>query len=290
MKKLFLAVSMLFISASVSAGGLLDRYSDQGSNNEPFIPKGNKAVGILGGYRCITIGGENAQLGDGFAFLGILNIGNGHYDTYNISPSFSMFLADDLSLDFRIEYSGYSFESDLKLDLRSLGFLDDLFGGDANYKIASRYIKKDTWGISTALRKYQSFFGSRTFGVFGEVRLYGDISNKVSCPLEDITETLYIPDGDDVTEVEIPTGETRHVTEKERNNKGYSAGVRLAGGLAVKLRDNSALIVSVPLIGVSYSYTKQHKNDTDNNARLSQFNISRDIDFMAIQIGYVRYF
>lgn len=290
MRKLFLAVSMLLISAAAGAQGLLGRYSEPGVEKVPFITKGNKAVGISGGYRSYSIGGENAEMGDGFAFLTILNIGDGHFDSYSVSPSFSYFVADDLALDFRLEYSGYSLESDLKLDLRSLEFLDDLFGGSANYKIASRYMRKDSWGLSMALKKYQSFFGSKTFAVFGEMRMFGELYNIVSCPIQDVMviETVETEDGE--KEIEIPTGETRHATEKERNNKGYEVGVRLAGGLAVKLRDNSALTVSFPLVGVTYSYSKQHKNDTDNNAHFSKFNLSRDIDFLAIQVGYVRYF
>ena len=69
----------------------------------------------------------------------------------------------------------------------------------------------------------------------------------------------------------------------------WSAGLKLGAGLCVKLRDNSAITLSIPLLGATYSYTSQHKVKTDSNAHLSQFNISRDIDYLAIQIGYSLY-
>ena len=276
---------------SAQAQGILERYSEPGAPKTVFIPKGSKSIGISGGYRSIQVGGEDVLNGDGYAILSMLNIGNGQFQKYNIAPKISLFIADDVSLNFRLDYSGYLLETDLKLDLRNYGFLDELFGEEGNYTIASRRIKKDSWGFSVEMSKYQSFFGSKTFGVFGEIRLYGEMSRLTSCPIkEEIREETFIDDNGNPQTVEILTGETRYVTEQQRTSNAYGTGIKLAGGVAVKLRDNSALTVSIPLIGLTYGYTKQHKENTNNNAHISQFNISRDIDFVAIQIGYYRYF
>lgn len=291
MKKLFFAATMLLAAVVSSAQGILDRYSEPGSAGTVFIPKGNKAIGISGGYRSINVGGEDPLSGDGYAILSMLNIGNGEFNKYNVSPSFSFFIADDLSLDVRLDYSGYKLETDLKLDLRKYNFLDELFGEEHNYTIASRSIKKNSWGVSMALRKYQSFFGSRTFGVFGELRLFGEYSKVTSCPTEDFVMETYIDEetGEEESR-KVHTSETIYRRDQERVSNIFSTGLKLAAGVAVKLKDNSALTVSIPIIGATYGYTKQHKEDTDSNAHISQFNISRDIDFISIQIGYVRYF
>ena len=290
MKRLFLTATILMAGIVASAQGILNRYSEPGSAGTVFIPKGNKAIGISGGYRSINVGGEDPASGDGYAILSMLNIGNGEFCKYNVSPSFSFFYADDLSLDVRLDYSGYKLETDLKLDLRKYDFLDELFGDEHNYTIASRSIKKNSWGLSLALRKYQSFFGSRTFGVFGELRLFGEYSKVTSCPTEDfVVETYIDEDGDEMTR-KIHSSETIYRRDQERVSNIYSTGLKLAAGVAVKLKDNSALTVSIPIIGATYGYTKQHKEDTGNNAHISQFNITRDIDFISIQIGYVRYF
>ena len=290
MKRLFFTATIIMAGIAASAQGILNRYSEPGSAGTVFIPKGNKAIGISGGYRSINVGGEDPASGDGYAILSMLNIGNGEFCKYNVSPSFSFFYADDLSLDVRLDYSGYKLETDLKLDLRKYDFLDELFGDEHNYTIASRSIKKNSWGLSLALRKYQSFFGSRTFGVFGELRLFGEYSKVTSCPTEDfVVETYIDEDGDEMTR-KIHSSETIYRRDQERVSNIYSTGLKLAAGVAVKLKDNSALTVSIPIIGATYGYTKQHKEDTDNNAHISQFNITRDIDFISIQIGYVRYF
>lgn len=250
--------------------GILDRFNAPGQSHTTFIPKGNRAFGISGGYRSFSAEGE--KNGDGFSILSLLNIGNGSLKIYNVSPSFSYFLADDLSLGVRLEYSGYSVDTNLKLDFRdilNISSEDDPSSGEAlNVQISGRHMVRNAWGGSLALRKYLSFFGSKTFAVFGEGRLYGDYGTVVSCPID--KEGVY-------------------KESKTRTTHAISAGLRLAGGLCVKLRDNSALTISIPLVGATFQYTKQYKQNTGNTAHMSTFNISRDMDYYAIQIGYIRY-
>lgn len=290
MKKLILSLCILLGGIAAGAQGLLDRFSEPGAEKTVFISKGNRAMGIAGAYRGFSAGGEDVTAGDGFAILSYLNIGNGALKMYNVSPSFSVFVADDLSLDFRLDYSGYHVDTDLKLDLRSIDFLNTIFEEKANVQIASRHMLRNSWGASMALRKYMSFFGSKTFGVFGEARLFGNLGNFHSCPIVDVVETrTRTNEKGEVETYEVRTGETRYATEKMRNSQAWSAGLKVAGGLAVKLRDNSAVTVSVPLVGVAYNYTRQDKVATNNNAHMSQFTVARNVDLIGIQVGYVRY-
>lgn len=270
-----ICLALFLLSVNAFAQGILHRFEDPEKGRVVFIEKGNRSLGISGSYRSFNAGGD--VVGDGYSVLTLLNIGNGRFAVYNVSPSFSYFVADDLSLDVRLDYSGYNLNTDLRLDLREIINVTGLFDDPEtqqevndvlNLRISNRHMHNNTWGGSLALRKYLSFFGSRTFGVFGEGRLYGKYGRVISCPIDD-------------------TGV--YVTSKQRTSDTFSIGLNLAVGVCARLGDNSTLSVSLPVIGASYASTRQHKNKTDNNARLSQFKIARNIDFLAIQVGYSHY-
>ncbi len=174
MKKI-LSLSLLLLSVSAFAqNGLLDRFEDAQKGHTTFIPKGCRSIGITGSYRSFHVGGE--QDNDGYSILSYLNIGDGMLRRWDIAPSFNLFVADDLSLGLRLDYNGYAVDSDLKLDFR------ELLGEDANFTITSRHMAHNAWGASFVARKYLSFFGSKTFGVFGEGRLYGNYGITTSFP------------------------------------------------------------------------------------------------------------
>lgn len=276
MKKL-LCIALCLLPLNAMAQGILDRFTDPAKGKVVFIEKGSRALGIAGGYRSFNAGGD--VLGDGYAVLSLLNIGTGKLSVYNVAPSFSYFLADDLALDTRLEYSGYTLNTDLRLDLRNIINLDGLAQDDPelqsdlndilNLRISGRHMVRNSWGASFGLRKYLSFFGSQTFGIFGEARLFGNYARLTSCPMEE-TGTL--------------------VTEKMRISNSLSVGLNFAVGLMVKLKDNSTISASLPVFGLAYSYTRQHKNQTGNNAHLSQFKAARQIDLLGVQVGYKHYF
>ena len=49
--------------------------------------------------------------------------------------------------------------------------------------------------------------------------------------------------------------------------------------------------MSIPIIGAAWSLTHQEKTWKENTGRanMSSFNISRDLDYVGVQFGYVRY-
>ena len=277
MKRILCIAAAAFVSLAAMAQsevGILNRFTDPDIGKTVFIEKGYRVINLVGGYRSIKAGGD--VTGDGYSILSLINIGEGEYVHYNISPSFSYFIKDDLSLDFRLEYSGYKLDADIRADLRellNLGVIADEeereeIGDLLNIHILGRHMSRKSWGSAIALRRYMSFFGSKTIGLFGEARLYGEFSQIESYPLKN--------------------GNQQNLA-KSRTSDVWSTGLKLGAGLCVKLRDNSAITVSIPLLGATYNYTSQRKANTDNRAHLSQFNISRDIDYMAIQIGYSLY-
>jgi len=275
MKKLIVLAFALFTLPAFAGVGdkIFGRFSDPDAPRTVFIPKGNWSMGVSGGYRSFDAGGDTA--GSGYSILSLLNIGEGFLRMYSASPGFSYFVADDLSLGLNLDYSGYTVDTNLKLDFRDVVNMDDMddetkemMGEVLNFQLSARYMVRNAWGGSMNLRKYISFFGSHTFAVFGEARLYGNYGWVESCPVD------------------------RQGVRKEnrmRTSHSYSAGLRLCGGLCAKLRDNSAVTISVPIIGAAYQYTRQHKADTNNNAHMSSFNISRDVQLLGIQVGYVHY-
>ena len=283
MKKLVcvLAALLPLVASAQGIGGILDRFKDPEKGNSVFISKGHWSWGINGGYRSFAAAGDG--VGDGYSVLSLLNIGNGYLKMYNVSPSFSYFVADDLSLGLSLDYSGYAVDTDIRLDFRNIFDLEGMFGGfedpedqdsleDAaaalNVRISGRHMLRNAWGGSFKLRKYLSFFGSKTFAVFGEARLYGNYGQIESCPI----------DNDGI-----------YVTGKARTSRTIAAGLKLGGGLCIKLRDNSAFTISIPLVGATYQYTIQHKNNTGNDAHMASFNVSRELDYLAFQVGYVHY-
>lgn len=291
-KAAMLAFAGLFACVSLYAQGpiqnALNRFTDPDKGRTVFIEKGHYALGISGGYHNFSAGGDAA--GEGYSILSILNIGNGKLTMYEATPSFSYFVADDLSLGVRLDYDGYLVDTDLRANLGELfdfSGLIDMAGSFAedeedaleleeelkdmlNLRISGRHMVKNSWGTSLALRKYLSFFGSQSVAVFGEARLYGKYGIVNSCPIDEIGV---------------------YKLDRMRTSDIYSAGLKFCGGLCLKLRDNSAITVSVPIMGASYTYTKQHKETKSgpNNAHMSQFNITRDVDFLSVQVGYTHY-
>lgn len=290
MKKLvLLALCLIPVGAMAQGMGILDRFTDPAKGRTVFIEKGYRALGISGGYHSFQAGADGAA--GGYSILSLLNIGEGSFKMYEATPSFSYFIADDLSLGVRLEYDGYSLDTDLRANLGELfnfsgiiemadsmseededfGLTSDDLYDMLNVRLSGRHMVSNSWGTSLALRKYMSFFGSKTFAVFGEARLYGKYGRVNSCPIDEMG--IY-------------------VENRMRTSDVYSAGLKFGAGLCVKLRDNSAVSISIPIIGASYNYTRQHKETKSGptDAHMSRFSISRDLDYLALQVGYTHYF
>ncbi len=177
---LTIAFALLCLSgyAQTQELGILDRFTDPAKGRTVFISKGHRAAGISGTYRYLNVGGE--QDGDGYQILSMFNIGNGSLHYYSVAPSYSWFAADDFSLGIRLEYTGYTLDSDFKMDLRQVTGSDD---PDLNLQLMCRHMQSNSFGASFTARRYVSFFGSKMIAVFGEGRLYGKYGRVTSWPL-----------------------------------------------------------------------------------------------------------
>ena len=166
MKKLF-AIFLMLVSLSSFAqekkkfiDGVLNRFTDEKKGRTVFIEKGSRAFGFSGGYSNFIIGGNN--LGDGYSILSFLNIGNGKLHIYSFSPKFAYFVADDLAVGVKLNYSGYLLDSDLNLNLGQVGELE----------LLNRHMHNNSWGGSVYMDKYLSVFGSKIFGFLAVIRVF----------------------------------------------------------------------------------------------------------------------
>lgn len=278
MKRL-LTLVLLLASVNAFAQDPVTKYLEKrfgGPDSQTFIPKGSRALGIKGGFRSFNAVGDD-ETNTGYALLSLLNIGNGSLKVWNVSPSFSWFIADDLSLGFSLNYNGYAADTDIRLDLRDV--VNSTSEG-LNLLVSSRSLQHHAVGASAVLRKYVPLFGSKRIAIFGEGRLqtsYGSTHN-------------------------VPRDEKDF--NRERLSGVISVALKAGGGLAFKMGDN-AITVSIPLFGVGYSYTSQDRTTTKNilddkgevigteiiksRTHLSNFNAARNLDLLGIQFGFTRY-
>lgn len=293
MKKI---LTLVFVMAGLQAyaqspiAGILNRFTDPEKGHVVFIEKGSRALGIKGSYSYFNADGYVS--GDGYSILSLLNVGDSHLNIWSVTPKFSWFVADDVSLGINLEYSGYHADTDINLDFRELvPKLYEWLDGEseiANVSLSSRHMVHHSGGLGFSARKYLSFFGSRTLGIFGEGRFFAKYGNTFSSPRD-----------------ETSLGKTRI-------SQTAQVGVQIAAGVALRLKDNSAITVSVPIFGVAWNgswqdQTRRYKTayDADGNkvvdgagnpvyhvvevpggGRLSYVNAARKVDFLGVQIAY----
>ena len=284
MKKTIVAALMMLsfqAFAQTPIAGILNRFTDPDKGHTVFVEKGNHAIGFSGNYYNFNAAGYTD--GDGFSLLSLLNMGDGVVHAWNVVPRISWFVADDISIGANLLYSGYVADTNINLDFREV------------LPVLYEWLGDHNWGLAFSARKYISFFGSKTFGVFGEARLFAKYGNTFSCPRN--AEKL----------------------GKTRTSQTAQVGVDIAGGLAVKLKDNSALTISVPIIGLTWNGAWQNserryeaiKKDEEGKSmknpdgsfikeevvvpgggKMSYLRVSRAtnvLDLIGIQIGYTHF-
>lgn len=280
-KALLITVLALAFGAAANAQGLLDRFTDPEKGEVVFIKKGNYAIGISGAYRNIAVTGDDATKA-GYAVITMLNLGTGGLQTWSVTPSVSWFVANDVSLGISLDYNGSILDTDIRLDLR------DVFPSTTeglNLILSNRDTRSHSFGASFVARKYLSFFGSKTFAVFGEARLSGSYGFKVSEPL------------------------SLKAANHARKTDNFGIAAKAGVGLAVKLRDGSAISLAIPLFGVGWNNSSQVKvnavikdgataiNPDDpstyelitSHTRVNQFSATRNLDMLGVSFGYLRY-
>ena len=116
MKKVF----ALLLAASLALPGLAQETFNRGfeGKNKIFIPKGSLGGGLSASWRNFSLGED-----EGYTLISKL-VGDlkGGYRTVSVAPSFEFFLADNLSVVARLDYS----RLDVDLDSASLNLSEGL--------------------------------------------------------------------------------------------------------------------------------------------------------------------
>lgn len=191
---------------------------DRGGLNATFIPKGMWMCGATVNYR--EWENENENL------LVLKNLNMEGY-TFSVSPYVGYFVAKNLALGIRYNYSRNYFY---------LGNLDLSLGESLNIDLEDlNYLEHKHEG-SFFMRNYMPLFGSKIFGAFAEVRAtYSHANGRNSTGRRDLDKNINTLDG---------TYETVHKVQ-----------LGISPGLCVFVTDFAAVETSIGVLGVDYKWS-----------------------------------
>ncbi len=240
-------IALLFISTFLCVASC---YAQKGFDREIqsslFVPKGTMCGGVSFSY--MEMEANNYK-------LLILDDAQGDGYTFKISPHFSYFIKDNISVGGRVSYTrGYV----------DLGQLDIDLGDDLNFDVSDySYLSH---GISTSgfLRTYMGLGNSKVFGFFNELSItYGYSQGKtISGTGKDLTGTY------------------------QKVNK---LKIGATPGLTAFVTNNLAVEVSINLLGLDFQWINQTTNQVEKGSfRRSSANFK--INIFSVNIGLCTYF
>ena len=244
MKKLLI----LLLAACLALPGQAQEKFTRGfaGRNKIFIPKGSVGGGRSISWRKYTLGED-----DGFTVLSKY-IGNikGGYNTFGVTPSFEYFLADNLSLVARFEYSWLGVD----LDNASLHLSEDL-----GLDITGEHYKRQSYALAAGVRYYLPFMGSKVFGFFVEGAINGGYVHSMLYELE---------------------GGLKHGTY----NSNWKVALRVDPGICFFVQENVVFEVSVGLLDLTYQFNKQSENQVKASSG-SGLGTGLNINLLALRFG-----
>lgn len=254
MKKLLISMAALAFAASTllaaspaEEAGEFDR--GVGKMNSVFIPKGYIGGGLTFSYKTYDMGNSANDVGYSMLFS-LLSGLQGQMYTLGISPSFSYFVADNLSVGARFDYDRTS------LDVGNLGLsLGDL----ASLSIQDYHMLKNSYSGAVAMRYYMPIANSKRIAMFGEVRLGCEIGQSVSYKVVD--------------------GRNQGTFQSI-----YGGGLNVVPGLCVFATNEVCVEVAVGVLGINYQYVRQQSNLVDKSV-MHQSGANFKINPLSISLG-----
>lgn len=214
--------------------------------NATFIPKGQWMFGGSIGFN--TFDNENLN------YLILKNIDfEGH--TFSLSPYFGYFLAKNICVGGRFDYSRYYF---------NLGKFDLSLGEDFNISLSDLYYLEHDFDVSAFLRTYMPLGKSKVFGFFSEIDLsYGHAKGKNTTGVWGTTDF---------------EGTMEHVN---------SIQLGFCPGLTAFATDFMAVECSVAVMGLQYKWKDQKTNQIETgksrsggaNFRINLFSVKLGMTF-----------
>lgn len=253
MKKILLSMA-LAVAASVSLAasgteeaGKFDR--GVGKMNSVFIPKGYIGGGLTFSYKTYDMGNSANDVGYSMLFS-LLSGLQGDMYTLGVSPSFSYFVANNLSVGARFDYDRTS------LNVGNLGLsLGDL----ASISIQDYHMLKNSYSGAVAMRYYMPIANSKRIAMFGEVRLGFELGQSVSYKVMD--------------------GRNQGTFQSI-----YGGGLNVVPGLCVFATNEVCVEVAVGVLGINYQYVRQQSNLVDKSV-MHQSGANFKINPLSISLG-----
>lgn len=216
-----------------------------------FIPKGTVGMGVSFSYRTMGLG--ESENDAGYSLLSLVTGIKGNMYTFGLAPQVSYFVADNLSLGARFDYDRSV------LDIGNIGLS---LGDMLSMQIADYHYLSQSFSGALTLRYYMPIADSKRFAMFAEARLSGGYGQSL----------MYKMDNGD------KFGTYQDI---------YKGSLDFVPGLAVFATDNVALEVSVGILGINYSMTKQTTNQVETsvmqnsgaNFRLNLLSINMGLSF-----------
>lgn len=214
--------------------------------NKIFIPKGSVGGGLSASWRKFSLGED-----EGYTVLSKY-IGDlkGGYSTIGVAPSFEYFLANNLSVVARFEYSWLGVD----LNNASLHLSEDL-----GLDISGQHYKRQSYALAAGIRYYVPFMGSKIFGWFVEGTLNGGY-----------VQSMLYEEEDDM----------KHGTY----NRNWKLALRVDPGICFFVHENFDFEVSVGLLDLTWKKTLQNENQVKNSSG-STLGTGLNIDLLAIRFG-----
>lgn len=241
------AASVSLAASGTEETGKFDR--GVGKMNSVFIPKGYIGGGLTFSYKTYDMGNSANDVGYSMLFS-LLSGLQGDMYTLGVSPSFSYFVANNLSVGARFDYDRTS------LNVGNLGLsLGDL----ASISIQDYHMLKNSYSGAVAMRYYMPVANSKRIAMFGEVRLGFELGQSVSYKVMD--------------------GRNQGTFQSI-----YGGGLNVVPGLCVFATNEVCVEVAVGVLGINYQYVRQQSNLVDKST-MHQSGANFKINPLSISLG-----
>lgn len=234
MNRIYITLTTLFLACASAFAATETEETKQekfdrgiGISTTTFIPKGSVGAGVAFSHNNYQLG--NGTDDAGYSLLSLISGVHADLLTFGVAPWVSYFVADNLSVGVRFDYS----RSSLGLGNASLSFGDLL-----NISISDYHFLKQSYTGALTGRYYVPIANSKRFAMFAELRAIGGYGQ---------SETYHIDGADKF-------GTYQDI---------YQFELGLVPGITVFVTDWASVELAIGLMGIDYNKVVQTTNQVD---------------------------
>ena len=231
MNRFLTAITALFLASTAASAAVENEEAEQekfdrgiGISTSTFIPKGSVGTGVAFSYNNYQLG--NGVNDAGYSLLSLISGVHADMFTFGVAPWVSYFVADNLSVGVRFDYS----RSSLGLGNATIA-LGDLF----NMSLSDYHFLKQSYTGALTGRYYVPIANSKRFAMFAELRAIGGYGQSETYKAE---------------------GENKYGTYQDI----YQFELGLVPGITVFVTDWASVELAVGLMGIDYNKVVQTTN------------------------------